>query len=116
MPAQRLDEFGATEHDPGLRAAEQLVPREADEVGAGDERLACRRLGFDRRDCTRSEVVDEWEPVTPRHGGYLLEPRPLLEADHAEVRLVDAQQDCRLRPDRTLVVRGARPIRRADLD
>src|SRR5213075_63501 len=43
VPPQPLDELGAAEHDPGLRAAEQLVAREADEVGAGRERLARRR-------------------------------------------------------------------------
>ena len=54
--------------------------------------------------------------MAARDGGDLLEPRPLLEADHAEVRLVDAQHDGGLGPDRALVVGGARPVRRADLD
>src|SRR5205085_2042516 len=35
---------GAAQDNPGLRPAEQLVAREADEVGAGPERLARRRL------------------------------------------------------------------------
>ena len=47
---------------------------------------------------SRAQVVDERKPVEPRDGGDLLEPRPLLEADHAEVRLMDAQQHGRLRP------------------
>ncbi len=65
---------------------------------------------------SRAEVVDEREAVQPRDGGDLLEPRALLEADDAEVRLVHAQQDGRLGADRALVVGGARPVRRPDLD
>src|ERR1051326_1096663 len=65
---------------------------------------------------SRTEVVDEREAVLPRDGGHLFETGPLLEADDAEVRLVDAQDDGRLRPDRALVVGGARPVRRPDLD
>ena len=65
---------------------------------------------------SRAQVVDEREPVAAGDGGDLLEPRPLLEADDAEVRLVDAEDDGRLRPDRALVVGGARPVRRPDLD
>ena len=48
--------------------------------------------------------------------GQLGEPRALGEADDAEVRLVHAQQNGRLRPDRVLVVGGARPVRRPHLD
>ncbi len=40
----RSTSVGAAQHDPGLRPAEQLVAGEADEVGAGLERLARRRL------------------------------------------------------------------------
>ena len=53
--------------------------------------------------------------MAARDGGDLLEPRPLLEADDSEVRLVDAQDDGGLRSDRALEVGGARPVRRADL-
>ena len=55
-------------------------------------------------------------PWLPRDLRDLLEPRPLLEADDAEVRLVDAQEKRRLRADRVLVVGGARAVRRPDLD
>ena len=44
MAAQPLDELRAADDDPGLRAAEELVAREADEVGAGLEALPHRRL------------------------------------------------------------------------
>src|SRR5437764_12600446 len=63
-----------------------------------------------------AEVVDERETVAACDGGDLLEARPLLEADDAEVRLVDAEEEGGLRPDRALVVGGARPVRRPDLD
>ena len=116
VPAQPFDEVGAAEHDPGLRAAEQLVAGEADEIGAGRERLACGGLGLHRGDRAGAEVVHEREPVAPCNRGHLLEPRPLLEADDTEVRLVDAQQDRRLWPDRAFVVGRPRPVRRPDLD
>ena len=45
----------------------------------------------------------------------LREPRLLREADDAEVRLVDAEQERGLRADRALVVRRSRPVRRPDL-
>src|SRR5581483_3688989 len=90
MPAEALDELRAPEHDPGLRAAEQLVPREADEIGPGRERLPRCRLGLDGSERARAEIVDEGQPVAARHRSDLLEPRPLLEADDAEVGLVAA--------------------------
>src|SRR6266567_2378977 len=65
---------------------------------------------------SRAEVIDEWEAVKVRDPGDFLELRPLLEADDAEVRLVDAEDDGSLRPDRALVVGRARPVRRSDLD
>ena len=99
MPAQPLDELGAADDDPRLRAAEQLVAREADEVGSRRERLARRRLVARRVDeDARAEVVDQRQPVAPRDRGELLEPRPLREADDAEVRLVHAQEQRGLGP------------------
>ena len=44
VPAQALDEVGTAQDDPGLRPAEQLVAREADEIGAGRERFPRCRL------------------------------------------------------------------------
>src|SRR5947208_14934791 len=65
---------------------------------------------------SRAQVVDERERVLARDCGDLLETRPLLEADDAEVRLVDAQEERRLVVDRPLVVGGARPVRGPHLD
>ena len=99
MPAQPLDEVGAAGDDPGLRAAEQLVAGEADEVGAGAQRSRRRRLALDLDERAGAEVVDERQLVPARDRGELLEPRRLLgEADDAEVRLVDAQEQRGLGP------------------
>ena len=65
---------------------------------------------------SRAQVVDEREAVLARDRGDLLEPRPFLEADDAEVRLVDAEQERRPLADRLLVVGRPCPVRRPDLD
>ncbi len=52
----------------------------------------------------------------PGDGGELLQRRALGEADDAEVRLVDAQQQRGVRGHGRVVVGGARAIRRPDLD
>ena len=116
MAPQLLDELGPPGDDPRLRPAEQLVAGEADEIGAGGERLLRRGLARELREHAGAEVVDERQPVTPRYRCELVEPRRLGEADEAEVRLVHAQQQRRLRPDRALVVGRAGAVRRPDLD
>jgi hypothetical protein len=116
MPAEPLDEVGAPRHDARLRAAEELVAGEADEIGACGERLARRRLAWDVAERARTEVVDERQAVAARDRRELLDPRQLGEADDAEVRLVHAEEDRRLGPDRRLVVGCARAVRRPHLD
>ena len=64
----------------------------------------------------RAEVVDERQFVTARDRCELGGLRLLGEADDAEVRLVDPQQEPGLRADRGLVVGGAGAVRGADLD
>ena len=91
----------------GLRAAEQLVAAEADEVGAGGERCARGRLVGDLDERARAEVVEQRHAVLAGDGGQLGERRALGEADDAEVRLVDAQQQRRLRTGSVAVVGGA---------
>ena len=49
---QLLDEVGASGDDAGLRSAEKLVAREADEVGAGVEAGSGRRLAVERHERT----------------------------------------------------------------
>jgi hypothetical protein len=116
MPAQLLDEVGAAGDDPRLRPPEELVPGEADEVGTGDESVLGGRLVVQRDERARAEVVHERHVVAARDGGELGRRRLLREADDAEVRLVDPQQEPGLRADRGLVVGGAGAVRGADLD
>ena len=105
-----------SDDDPGLRAAEELVTRERDEVRAGAEALGRRRLVADRGERARAEIVHEREAGSLGNRGELGESRLLREADHAEVRLVHAEQQRRFRADRRLVVGRPRAIRRPDLD
>ena len=59
---QPLDQLGAAHDDPRLRPAEQLVAREADEVGAGGEARGWRRLTLELDERAGAEVVDERQP------------------------------------------------------
>ena len=113
VPPQRLDEVGAADDDPGLRAAEQLVAGEADEIGArrpGSPSRTARPRGAPARP---SRGRRRAAAVAPRDRRELGDRRLLGEADDAEVRLVHAQEHGRLRADRPLVVGGARAVRRA---
>ena len=58
-------EGGGAEEDPGLRSAERLVPREADEVGALGERLGGDRLVAQAR---LGEPLGEPAPASKRSG------------------------------------------------
>ena len=100
MPAQPLDEVGAPDDDAGLRAAEQLVAGEADEVRAGGERLARGRLA--RRSSRRALRSRGRRAAAARAAARPRRARraaALGEADDPEVRLVHAQQERRLGPD-----------------
>ena len=102
--------------DPRLRAAEQLVAAEADEIGACGERRARGRLVRQIEQRAGAEVVEQRQRARARDAGEIFERRLLGEADDAEVRLMDAEQQRRSLVDRALVVGGARPVRRPDLD
>src|SRR5262249_20638413 len=115
MTTEALDEIRATDDDPGLRSAEELVAGEADEIGASGKGLPRGRLVADVDERARAEVVDERKPVAARDRGELLDTRLLGESDDAEVRLVHAEEECRLVRHSALVVVGARAVRRADL-
>src|SRR5207245_5801455 len=110
-----LDELGPTDDDACLRPAEQLVAREADEIGPGRERLARSRLVADVHERAGAKVVEERQSMALRDRGELLQPRLLREPYDSEVGLVHAEEQCRLVRDRALVVRGARAVRRPDL-
>jgi hypothetical protein len=113
MAAKPLDEVGAADDDPGLRAAEQLVAAEADEVGAACERLRGGRLVTELDERARAEVVEQRYLETPRDRRDLFQGRPFREADDAEVRLVHPEDQCRTR---AVVVGGARAVRGPHLD
>jgi hypothetical protein len=72
---QPLDELRAPDHDPGLRTAEELVAREADEVRACLEALANRGLVLDLRQRARTEVVDQRQLVALRDFGQVRDRR-----------------------------------------
>jgi hypothetical protein len=58
-----LDEVGPPDHDPGLRAAEQLVARERHYVRPFLEARAGGRLVAELDEGAGAEVVDEREAV-----------------------------------------------------
>ena len=109
------DRLGAPDHQAGLRPAEQLVAREADERGARGHGAAHRRLlaqDLELGQVPRADVVDH------RHAerAQLLDRDLLDEAELAEVRRVRAQQRAGALADRALVVGAPRAVGRADLD
>ena len=121
VAAQRRDEIGAADDDPGLGAAEQLVAREAHEVRAEPEPR--RRVGlFGQAHASQvhergaAEVLEQRQPVLAsdrRQRGQLHVGR---EAADLEVAAVHLEQQRRVRSDRAPVVLGMRPIRRPDFD
>ena len=116
------DEVGATDDEPGLRPADELVAAERHEVGAGRQALAGHRLVGqpERRRVEQgaaAQVVDDDRAVAMGELGDRGRVGRLGEAGHREVRGVDPQDDPRAPVgERRLEVRGARPVRRPDLD
>ena len=90
MPPEPLHELRPADDDSRLRTPEQLVAREADEVGSGGERLPCGRLARQLDEHARAEIVHERKPVRVRDARELADARELGEADHAKVGLVHA--------------------------
>ena len=115
MTSQRFHEVGTADDDSGLRAAEELVAGEADEIGAGVEALPRSRLVADVHQGAGAEIVDEWQIVQLCDSRELLQAGQFRESDNPEVGLVDPQDERRLGTDCGVVVRGTRAIRRADL-
>ena len=113
----RSIEVGAADDDARLRAAEQLVAAEADEVGAGRERSA------------RGRLVGEVERARPSR-----DRRAAAASCRCATAASSCSVGCSVKPttrkfdwctrsssavsgaDRALVVGGARAVRRADLD
>ena len=101
---------------PACGPPSSLSPEKQTRSAPAASAAAGRRLALDVDERAGAEVVEERQLVPASDGRELLEPRLLGEADDAEVRLVDAQEQRRLRPDRALVVGRPRPVRRPDLD
>ena len=121
VAADARDELAAADDEAGLRAAEQLVAREGDEVGAlgdrlGDGRLARQAVGGEVDEGAGAEVVDE------RHAVVMGDPRQfgrrhrLGEALDPVVGGVDLQDQPGLGTERAGIVAGVGAVGGADLD
>ena len=97
MSPQPLDELRAADDDARLRPAEELVAREADEIGARGEARRDGGLVAELADRARAEIVDERQPGSPRDARELGQGRLLREPDNPEIGLMDAEEQCRLR-------------------
>ena len=114
---QPRDELGAADDDARLRAAEQLVAGEADEVGAGRERRGDERLvGRAASEAAGAEVVDERQAVPARDGGELASAGRSVKPTVRKFDWWTRSSSAVSRPDRRLVVGGPGAVRRADLD
>ncbi len=110
------DGVALADEQPGLRAAEELVAREADDGRAGAHRAAHGGLVGERGQVVgqdaRADVVDHGDAQAAER----LDLDLLDEADRAEVRRVGAQERRGVGRDRPRVVGQPRTVRRADLD
>jgi hypothetical protein len=117
---EAFHERAPPDDDAGLRPAEQLVPRKADEVDAGGDDLGHRRLvgkavraKVDER--AGAEVLHHRDPALAAEIGQLTRGHRGREADHAVVRGVHLEEEPRVGTDRFGVVAGMRAVRGADL-
>ena len=120
--ARRRDGVARPTSRPGLRAAEQLVARAADERRAGGDRAPDRRLVAERRDSARvgqhpgADVVDHRRRrarTAPRSG----RPRRIRRRGSSTgARAGSRRRVRRSSLERPLVVRQPRAVRRAHLD
>ena len=123
MAAEPPDQLAATGDQPRLGSAAELVAAGGDQVGAGGEdgvehRLAAEAGVEPRRVAERAapRVLEEEQAVLAGHRRTLGGGRPLGEADHAEIRRVDADDGRGARGHRGCVVGGAGAVGGADVD
>ncbi len=90
MAAKLLDEICPADDDPRLRATEQLVARETDEIRPSCEACTRSRLVADLDERAGAEIIHEWQIVTARDARQFAQRRLLGKAHDAEVRLMDA--------------------------
>ena len=118
MLRELREERRAADREPRLRAAEELVARERDQVRAVREAVRDRPLPGDaelveRDDATRSLIVHPGDSGFARHRRDLGGLRRDRVAPDLVVRRVHRQQECGVGGERAAVVVGGRPIGRA---
>ena len=113
---QPLDQFRSAHDEAGLRAAEQLVAAEADEIGPRGQRLLRGRFCAEVEQRAGAEIVDERQIEAPGERSELPQRGLFGEADDAEVRLMHPQQERGVRTRGAFVVVDARPVRCSHLD
>jgi len=125
VPAQAGDRRALADDEPRLRAAEQFVAREHDDVHARRDRVPHERFAAQdvrerrravRLEQSRSEIEGTRDLPTQAEFSELRRRRFLGESDDAEVARVDLDQEARALTDRALVVRDPGAIRGPDLD
>ena len=117
VAAQPLDEVGPADDDPRLRAAEQLVAAEADEVGARRERLLRGRLVAEVEERARAEIVDERQRrAGARRAASSVSAGCSVKPTMRKFDWCTRSRSAVSRAGRALVVGGARAVRRPDLD
>ena len=125
MSSHALDRGGLANGDAGLRPAEQLVAREAHDVGAGGDAVGGRGLiGEQRAQPARhprqhsgADVVDHRaargaRPARHSSRSDVSSVKPTVR----KLRGMHPHQRGRVGPDRALVVGDPGPVRRPDLD
>ena len=115
------DQLLLADDQPGLRATEQLVAGEGDDVGAGRQRLLRRRLGWQAEggeigQRATAEVDNERQPgIVGDFCHFLLVDRSSKAGDHV-VAGMHLHQQRRLRADGLGIVPGVRAVGGADFD
>jgi hypothetical protein len=123
MLADAREVFLPSDDDASLRAAEQLVAAEADDIGTRPHDGLDRRLSREWRrqritvlgplgDQAAAEILDDRHAEPPPERDDVFERCPLGEPLDGEVGRVDAQDGAGLVVDRKRVVVDARPVRR----
>ena len=123
--AQGFDRRSLADQHAGLRAAEQLVPRERHDVDAAGDSGRDLGLAPDLRTQHRGvRGLDQAGAQVPRTGHAVLRAQLgqvggidlFGESDDAEVRRMDLHQQACVRADRLGVIADACAVGRADLD
>ena len=120
VAGELLDEVGAPDDEPGLRAAQQFVAAEGDEIGSLVQRLRYRRLvrqppALEIDERAAAQILDERDRMVARQRG---EPPRRHRGGEAPDRVIAGmrlEDQAGLRPDRRLVVGEMRSVGRADL-